>query len=102
MPVILIVLAALLLPRLTIFLLWLLSTWFSGVFSEPILPILGFLFMPYTLLWYSVVTNSYGGVWSPLPVIGLVVAVMLDLSSSGFGYSHYHTHYHVVEHEDEV
>src|SRR6188474_1614108 len=90
---------ALLLPRLTIFLLWLLSTWFNGVFFEPILPILGFLFMPYTLLWYSVVANSFGGGWGPLQLIGLIIAVLMDLSASGWGYHGYHTH--TIVHEDE-
>lgn len=95
------VILALLLPRFTIFLLWLLSTWFNGVFVEPILPILGFLFMPYTLLWYSVVVNSYGGTWGALQLFGLVIAILMDLSASGWGYRHYHTHYIVHEEVDE-
>jgi len=99
MPILLVALLALLLPRLTIFLIWLLSTWFNGVFVEPILPILGFLFMPYSLLWYSVVVNSYGGSWGALQIIGLIIAVLMDLSASGWGYRSYHTH--TVVHEDE-
>ncbi|HTM68931.1 MAG TPA: hypothetical protein VL426_06575 [Candidatus Binatia bacterium] len=101
MPVLLVVILALLLPRLTIAILWLLTSWFSGVFFEPILPVLGFLFMPYTLLWYSVVTNFYGGVWSVAPLLGLIIAVMLDISASGLGYTHYHRHYYVVEEDDD-
>jgi hypothetical protein len=57
--------------------------------------------MPFTLLWYSAVINIFGGVWGPIPLVGLIIAVILDLSSQTYGYSSYHSHYHVVEHVEE-
>jgi len=97
MPLVLLAIGALLVPRLTIFLLWLLSGWFNGVFASVIWPILGFIFMPYTLLWYSAVQNLFSGTWGPAQLLGMIIAVLLDLSSSGYGYRHYHDHHHVVE-----
>lgn len=74
---------ALFFPRFVTFCLWAFSTWFVGVFQTALWPILGFFFMPYTLLWYSAVIQWYGGVWGNFQLIILVVAVLADLSSSG-------------------
>jgi len=55
-------LLALLAPRLVLFLLWFFTTWLTGVVSRPLWLILGFIFLPTTLLWYSVVQHwSYLG-----------------------------------------
>ncbi len=78
-----ILLLALFVPRITIILLYLFTTWFNGVFSTILLPILGFIFLPLTLLWYSVVVHYFGGEWTTLSIIGLVVAVLIDLSPTG-------------------
>ncbi len=74
------VLAALFIPRVTIAVLWFLTTWFRGVFDGILWPLLGFFFAPITLLWYSAVHNWFGGEWGPWQVVGLVVAILLDLS----------------------
>lgn len=79
MPCLLAVLA-LFVPRVVIVLVWLFSDWFSTVFDSLILLILGFIFLPTSLLWYSVVINIYDGVWSTIPIIGMVIAVIIDLS----------------------
>jgi hypothetical protein len=71
---------ALLTPRLLIAILYLFTTWFSGLFDSSLWPVLGFLFLPTTLLWYSAVLHWFGGVWSLWPIVGLVIAVMMDLS----------------------
>lgn len=47
------VLLALALPRLTIALLWFFSNWFHGLFDSILWPILGFVFLPTTFLWYT-------------------------------------------------
>lgn len=78
----LILFIGLFIPRLVTFLLYLFSGWFNGVFETWYWPILGFIFMPYTLLWYSVVTNWFGGEWRILQVIVLVIAIITDLSSN--------------------
>ena len=77
---------ALLFPRVLIVVLWFLTDWFNGVFNGLLIPILGFLFMPVTTLWYSVVINYYGGEWNNIAVVGMVVAVVIDLSTTGGSY----------------
>ncbi|MGH7541877.1 MAG: hypothetical protein ACRELC_12840 [Gemmatimonadota bacterium] len=70
-------------PRLVIALLWFFTTWFSGIFDTALWPILGFLFLPTTLLWYTAVHNWYGGVWGALQIGVLVLALLIDLSPAG-------------------
>ena len=73
---------ALLLPRLTIVYLWLMTNWFAGVFGSLLWPILGFLFAPTTLLWYTVVEQIYAGNWGTFQIVVLILAVMVDVSPS--------------------
>ena len=69
---------ALFTPRIVIVLLWLLSNWFKGLAGLWL--ILGLIFLPTTLLWYTAVQHWWAGVWSFWPIVGLVVALMIDLS----------------------
>jgi hypothetical protein len=57
---------------------WFLTGWFDGLFPTLLWPVLGWIFLPTTLLWYSAVQHWYGGQWTPWPVIGLVVALLID------------------------
>ena len=75
---------ALLTPRLVVVFLWFFTHWFDRVFPSLLWPILGFIFLPTTLLWYSAVQNWWGGAWTLWPVVGLVVALVLDLSPHRF------------------
>ncbi len=79
MPCLLIIVATLT-PRLVIALLWLLSDWFTGVFDTALWPVLGFFLLPTTLLWYSAVHHWFGGEWDVIPIAGVVLALMIDLS----------------------
>lgn len=79
----LVVLFALLAPRVLIVIIFLMSDWFSNVFATLLWPILGFLFLPTTLLWYSAVHNWYGGTWVGWRIAVLIVAVIIDLSPAG-------------------
>jgi len=83
MPIFLIILLliALSFPRIAIFLIWILSSWFSGAGVDPVSGILAFIFMPYSLLWYSAVMNWYGGIWGFWQVAFLIVAILIDVSS---------------------
>jgi hypothetical protein len=67
-------------PRLVVALVWFFSTWFQGIFTTPLWPVLGFVFLPTTLLWYTAVQHWYAGHWTLGPVIGLVIALMIDVS----------------------
>ena len=71
---------ALLTPRLAIAVLWFFSGWFRGLFDTLLWPIVGFIFLPTTLLWYSAVHHWFGGEWTLWPVVGLVVALLIDVS----------------------
>ena len=81
----LLALLALATPRLVIAILWLFTHWFRGAFHSHVAPawmlmLLGFVFLPTTLLWYVAVEHWFAGVWGPVPIIGLVFALMIDLS----------------------
>ncbi len=73
----------LIVPRITIAFLYLFTTWFNGVFETRAWPILGFLFMPLTLLWYSLVEKMMAGEWNWWQVGITVALVLVDLGVIG-------------------
>jgi hypothetical protein len=79
------VVLALLTPRLVVALLWFFTRWFDGLFTTILWPILGFIFLPTTLLWYTAVQRWFGGQWTLWPVIGIVIALLIDLSPAKGG-----------------
>jgi hypothetical protein len=79
----LLTLLALFTPRVVILLLWFFTTWFTGLFDTLLWPILGFLFLPTTLLWYTAVQHWFAGEWTLWPIVGLVVALAIDVSPAG-------------------
>ncbi|HEY0456578.1 MAG TPA: hypothetical protein VGE41_09395 [Verrucomicrobiae bacterium] len=81
----LIALLALFIPRITILALYFLTNWFDAVFKTVLWPVLGFVFMPVTMLWYSVVYHWFGGHWDVVTLAGLVIAVIIDVAPSGIG-----------------
>jgi hypothetical protein len=76
----LLALLALAAPRVVMLALWFFTDWFVGVFPSLLWPILGFVFLPTTLLWYAAVQHWFGGVWSFWPVVGIVAALIIDVS----------------------
>lgn len=81
----LVFLIALAFPRAAIILLALFSTWFRGVFDTLLIPILGFIFLPYTTLAYSLVVKVWDGNWGFWPVVFTCLAILLDLGVVGAG-----------------
>lgn len=79
----LIIILGLFVPRLVTAILYFFTNWFAGIFATWYWPVLGFIFMPYTLLWYSVVSNWYGGLWGGMQITVLIIAIVVDLSSYG-------------------
>jgi hypothetical protein len=67
-------------PRVVVLLLWFFSGWFTGIFDSILWPILGFVFLPTTLLWYTAVQHWYGGEWTFIPIAGIVLALIIDVS----------------------
>jgi hypothetical protein len=75
------ILVALAAPRFLIVVLYFVSDFFTGVFPTPLWPILGFVFLPTTLLWYVSVQHWYGGQWNgAVQIAGIVIALLIDLS----------------------
>ena len=74
---------ALLTPRLLIVVLYVFTSWFTGIFQSLLWPLLGLIFLPTTLLWYTAVHHWFGGQWSLWPIVGLIVALMIDVSPAG-------------------
>lgn len=78
-------------PRIAIVLLLVFGDWIqtcfralSSPFNGLLLPILGLIFLPYTLLAYCLAIHqhgSVGGIWTVL----VVVAVLFDLGVVGHG-----------------
>jgi hypothetical protein len=79
----LVIIALLGLPRLALFLFWLLTNYTKSAFETHIWPFLGFLFLPYTTLCYMWASNATGhqinGGWVFLIVLG----VLADLAAHG-------------------
>jgi hypothetical protein len=74
---------ALLTPRLLIVVLYIFTNWFTGIFQSLLWPLLGLIFLPTTLLWYTAVHHWFGGQWSLWPIVGVIVALMIDVSPAG-------------------
>jgi hypothetical protein len=77
MPCLLAVLS-LLFPRIVILVLYFFTNFFSGVFNTVLVPLLGFLFLPLTLLAYTWLTNIRQPV-DALYLVVMIVAVIIDL-----------------------
>jgi hypothetical protein len=73
-------------PRVAIVLLWLFTNFFSGVYNTVILPILGFIFLPLTLIVYTYLQRTHpGGGLTTQGLIFIFIAVIIDLGLLGGG-----------------
>ena len=75
-------------PRVAIVLLWLFTTFFLGVYHGIIIPVLGFIFLPLTLIVYTYILKTYPGPLSTQELVFLFIAVILDLGLIGGGSLH--------------
>ena len=77
--------AALAVPRVVMFVIFLLTDWFGRAFETRLWPLLGFLIMPYTTLAYMAAmlnsNHALTGGWLVL----FVLAVLVDVSHWGGG-----------------
>ncbi len=71
-------------PRLLLLWLKFFTGWFAAVQLHLVWQVLGFFFAPFTLLWYTVVANEFGGQWGLLQKALLILAIVIDLGG-GFG-----------------
>ncbi len=78
---------AVLSPRLALILVWLFTPLVDRAFNGFLLPILGFVFLPFTTLIYLLVYSPVNGLQG-FDWVWLILAAMLDLSAyAGSGYT---------------
>jgi hypothetical protein len=80
----LLALLAIAFPRVAIVLLWLFTNFFTGVYHNVIIPVLGFIFLPLTLIVYTYIQNRHQSLGTTQMVI-LFLAVVVDLGLIGGG-----------------
>lgn len=83
--VILLLLLALLVPRLLLLVLWLTSNYLD-VFASALWPLLGFLFLPLTTLAYAFALHAGGGLHG-VNLVLVAIAALVDLGALGGGAS---------------
>lgn len=69
-------------PRVAILLLYLFTNFFTHAYTSIIVPLLGFIFLPLTLIAYTYFLNTH----TPMNITSLVIlfiAVILDLGLVG-------------------
>ncbi|HEX4773550.1 MAG TPA: hypothetical protein VH351_22150 [Bryobacteraceae bacterium] len=71
-------------PRVAIILLWLFTNFFTGVYHGIIVPVLGFIFLPLTLIVYTYIQNRHMPLGAT-QLIFLFLAVVIDLGLMGGG-----------------
>jgi hypothetical protein len=69
-------------PRVAIVLLWLFTNFFAHVYHGILIPILGFLFLPLTLLVYTYIAKTQPAIGVPQLVV-IFLAVIFDLGLIG-------------------
>ena len=84
MPCLLVALI-LLFPRVALALLYLFTNFFSGVYDTILIPLVGFILLPLTLLAYTYLSKTHHDVDSAFLVI-MILAVVVDLGLLGGGY----------------
>jgi hypothetical protein len=70
-------------PRVTIVLLYLFTNFFSHVYQSVLIPILGFIFLPLTLIAYTYLINTHMPLSSVTSLVILFIAIILDLGLIG-------------------
>jgi len=73
-------------PRVAIVLLWLFSNFFTGVYHGLIIPVIGFLFLPLTLIVYTYLAKTSGGHLTTTQFVFIFIAVVVDLGLVGGSY----------------
>ena len=79
-------LLALAFPRVAILLLWFFTNFFTGVYRELLLPVLGFVFLPLTFLVYTYLRNTHAAIYGTTSLVVLFIAVIFDLGLVGGGH----------------
>ncbi len=83
----LILLLVLLFPRIVLVLMFLFSNYLERAYHGLIVPVLGFVFLPLTTLYYAWLVNT-GTPLDGIYLIGLILAVIIDIGGIGGGEYH--------------
>jgi hypothetical protein len=71
-------------PRLVIVLLWLFTNYLSRAFDAVLLPLLGFLLLPWTTIAWAIAQNEFGGV-SGIGLLLVALGFLADIGVIGGG-----------------
>ena len=71
-------------PRLVIFLLWLFTNYLSRAFDGFLLPLLGFLLLPWTTIAWAIAQNEFGGT-NGIGLLVIAIGVLADIGVLGGG-----------------
>jgi hypothetical protein len=80
----LLLLLALVGPRLVLVLLWLFTDYLSRAFDNFVWPLLGFVILPWTTIAYAFAQNELGGLSGP-GIIVLLLGLLVDVGAIGGG-----------------
>ena len=80
----LIVILALAFPRVILAVLFFFTSYLDRAYHGFLVPLIGFIFLPVTTLYYAWLVNS-GGTPNGIYLIFLILAVVIDLGSLGGG-----------------
>jgi len=71
-------------PRLVLLLLWLFTNYLSRAFDGLLLPLLGFLFLPWTTIAWAIAQNEFGGT-NGIGLLVIAIGVLADIGVLGGG-----------------
>lgn len=69
-------------PRTILVVLYIFYRWFLNPIPSMLWQVLGFLFAPYSMLWYLAVHNWFGGGWTWWQIVILIIAIGGDWTSA--------------------
>jgi len=73
-------------PRLVIFLLWIFTNYLSRAFDGFLLPLLGFLLLPWTTIAFAIAQNELGGA-NGIGLLVIALGFLADIGVLGGGAS---------------
>lgn len=71
-------------PRLALVLLWLFTNYLGRAFDGLLLPLLGFLFLPWTTIAWAIAQNELGGA-SGVGLLVIALGFLADIGALGGG-----------------
>ena len=71
-------------PRVVLVLLFLFTNYLQRAFDTFLLPLIGFLFLPWTTIAWAIAQNEFGGA-SGIGLVVIVLGFLLDIGVLGGG-----------------